>query len=132
MLLHSKEQKERLKKLLTGIAIAVSVGLLYYLVIRIADIKIPCIFYTVTGLYCPGCGVTRMILALLRFDFVKAFYSHPVLFCIAPFLAVCFGAQAVNYVKSGKRSLALWQNIIIYSAIFLLVAFCIVKNLFLC
>ena len=32
--------------------------------LRMGGPSVPCVFYKVTGLQCPGCGVTRMILAL--------------------------------------------------------------------
>lgn len=32
------------------------------------------------GLCCPGCGMTRATLAMLRLDFAGAFYCHPLVF----------------------------------------------------
>ena len=31
-----------------------------------------CIFHSLTGFYCPGCGNTRSVMALLRFDFLTS------------------------------------------------------------
>ncbi|MBR6471991.1 MAG: DUF2752 domain-containing protein [Victivallales bacterium] len=39
----------------------------------------PCFLQRTTGLYCPSCGNTRALYALLHFDFATAF-SHNVLF----------------------------------------------------
>ena len=33
---------------------------------------IPCFFYKVTSFYCPGCGFTRAVFALLHFDIYQA------------------------------------------------------------
>lgn len=46
-----------------------------------------CIIHNITGLPCPGCGMTRAYLALLRGDLAGAFYYHP-LFWMVPFGAV--------------------------------------------
>lgn len=105
------------------------VGLLYYLFVVITTIKIPCFFYVLTGLYCPGCGVTRMSVALLQLDFERAFYYHPVLLCSLPLLGVCFGYQALRYVKTGETKLLWWQNTIIWLVIVALVSFCVYRNI---
>ena len=47
-----------------------------------------CLFRTVTGIPCPGCGLTRAIARLARGDLARAFILHP----LAPLLA----AEAVG------------------------------------
>ena len=121
--------KKRICRLLTRCAIVLLVGLLYYLFVVITTIKIPCFFYVLTGLYCPGCGVTRMSVALLQLDFERAFYYHPVLLCSLPLLGVCFGYQALRYVKTGETKLLWWQNTIIWLVIVALVSFCVYRNI---
>ena len=121
--------KNRIWKLLTRCTIVLLVGLLYYLFVVITTIKIPCFFYVLTGLFCPGCGVTRMSVALLQLDFERAFYYHPVLLCSLPLLGVCFGYQALRYVKTGETKLLWWQNTIIWLVIVALVSFCVYRNI---
>lgn len=36
-----------------------------------------CPTYTVTGLYCPGCGMTRAGMSIIQGDFASAFSHHP-------------------------------------------------------
>ncbi|MBQ8057026.1 MAG: DUF2752 domain-containing protein [Ruminococcus sp.] len=114
---------------MTGIVLTVSVGLLYYAVVRIFDIGISCPFRTVTGLCCPGCGTSRMAVALLQLDFKGAFYAQPVLFCFLIPLAVCFTKMGIDYVKTGNKDLCLWQNIIVYCAIACLLIYCVYVNI---
>ena len=45
---------------------------------------LPCPFRLVTGLACPGCGITTMLLALGRGDIAAAFAANPFLFATAP------------------------------------------------
>lgn len=59
---------------------------------------IPCLFRLVTGLQCPGCGVSRMLLALLRLDFPAAFQANPVLLCMLPLLLLLGGRVLWLYV----------------------------------
>lgn len=44
--------------------------------------KIPCIFNTVFGVPCPGCGMSRAFFSVLRFDFAAAFGFHPMFWSV--------------------------------------------------
>lgn len=57
----------------------------YFILHRLTGFAIPCVFHKITGWFCPGCGVTRMLFALLRFDFATAFRSNALLFLLLPF-----------------------------------------------
>ncbi len=59
-----------------------------------------CFFEAVTGLYCPGCGGSRAVIALFRGHIVKSFLYHPavpyafavyVIFMVKMFLLKHFG-----------------------------------------
>lgn len=39
----------------------------------------PCVFYELTGLQCPGCGLTRAVLALARGEFASATQYNPMI-----------------------------------------------------
>ena len=65
-------------------------GLVYGIFVRYTGLAIPCFFNKVTGFYCPGCGVTRMCVALLQFHFREAFYANPVIFCMLPVFLLVF------------------------------------------
>lgn len=60
--------------------------------------KLPCPIYFLTGVSCPGCGMTRALFSLLSFDFKMAFHYHPLIY-ICIFL---FPALVVAHIK-GKR-----------------------------
>lgn len=48
------------------------------------DICIPCIWKTLFGFHCPGCGITRAFISLLELDFKKAIESNWLIFIIMP------------------------------------------------
>lgn len=62
---------------LTALAAAVALAVLYYWVLRGFLPQAPCFFNTVLGIYCPGCGGTRALLALLHGHFLLAVWYHP-------------------------------------------------------
>ncbi|MBO5371552.1 MAG: DUF2752 domain-containing protein [Lachnospiraceae bacterium] len=52
-----------------------------------AHFYIPCLFYNITGLYCPGCGGTRAVLSLVQGEILLSFFYHPlVLYTIIVYL----------------------------------------------
>ena len=122
-------KKARLKKLLMNIFLLGMAGLLYGIFVSYTGLAIPCLFRKVTGLLCPGCGVTGMCVALLHLDWRGAFSCHPVLFVLLRPLTAVFICSAAGYVKNGRFWFARWQNLILYVSVAALVIFGVVLNL---
>lgn len=59
---------------------------LYYFLFLECGIVIPCMFHRITGFYCPGCGVTRMLSSFAKLEFYQAFRYNPLLFIASPFV----------------------------------------------
>ena len=54
-------------------------GLIFYFTAGKELFAIPgCVIYQTTGLWCPACGGTRAVLALVHGDVAKAFLHHPI------------------------------------------------------
>jgi hypothetical protein len=53
---------------------------------------LPCMYHATTGQPCPGCGLTRSIMALLRGNFRDSFLLHP----MGPLLLVGLAACLVS------------------------------------
>ena len=122
-------KKARLKKLLMNIFLLGMAGLLYGIFVSYTGLAIPCLFRKVTGLLCPGCGVTGMCVALLHLDWRGAFSCHPVLFVLLLPLTAVFICSAAGYVQNGRFWFARWQNPILYVSVAALVIFGVVRNL---
>ncbi len=63
---------------------------------------LPCPFALVTRHPCPGCGMTRATLALLRGDLRSALHFHPLVLVILPTLIVFFGVNGLMYLRRGS------------------------------
>lgn len=59
------------------------IGALFVAWLALYLLDIGCVFRLMTGIPCPGCGMTRAWLAALRLDFTAAFAYHP-LFWVVP------------------------------------------------
>lgn len=89
------------KRLVPPLAAAAG-GLLYLKVwLPHTHLGIPCPFYTVTGLYCPGCGITRALLALLELDPARAFRFNALAFVLLPLYAVYWTARRKGMKRTG-------------------------------
>lgn len=51
-----------------------------------AAMRWPCVIRSITGLPCPGCGLSRAWLAMLRLDLLSAFRYHPMFWSIPIFM----------------------------------------------
>lgn len=70
----------------------------------VQNLNAPCVFHEMLHLYCPGCGGTRAVYALLRFDLVESFGCHPfVLFVAGILLEYYIGAVITLIRNNGKR-----------------------------
>lgn len=76
-----KTRKLLPKLLITAVYLALLALLKYF--------NIGCIFISVFGIPCPGCGMTRAVLSALSWDLPSAFQLHP-MFWSVPILYLYF------------------------------------------
>lgn len=117
-----------LKKLIiTGLAVVVCLA--YYLLLTFFNVGIPCLFHKFTGLLCPGCGITRMILSILHLDFKSAFQYNQVIFIFSPIILYFIIRLYISWLKSESYKLSLFENIVVYIMLIVLLIFGIVRNI---
>ena len=121
--------KERLLRVLTVWGGLGLLGLLYACIAARFG-GIPCVFRSVTGLRCPGCGVTHMCLALLHGDLAGAFWENAAVLCLLPVLAGLLVHQSIRYVKQGTLRLLPWEEKLTWAMAAVLLLFVIARNLF--
>ena len=106
--------------LLLGLAYAAVAG-------RIGGI--PCLFHLLTGLQCPGCGVTRMCLHLLRGNMRDAFYDNGAVLCMLPLGLLLLLRRSYAYVKTGDRRLTPGENRLCVGMAVVLILFGVARNI---
>ena len=81
--------------------------------------NLKCFFNELTGLYCPGCGITRLIISVLKLDFYQAFRYNPLVFCLIILGSIYAGYSLIRYKKikplGNRISIILVVVIIIFS-----------------
>ena len=83
---------------------------------------IPCPIHLIFKLYCPGCGITRMILNIINLKFYKAFRCNPFVFIISPFLIWYYALYYYNWIqdKEFKINKKIWYILLISAIIFMI------------
>ena len=84
------------------IVILLTVGFIYIIVHEWTGFSIPCPIYTVTGLLCPGCGISRAIFHLLHFRFYEALSSNVVVVCLMPSFVLGAAVHLYRYIRYGN------------------------------
>ncbi|MCI8611944.1 MAG: DUF2752 domain-containing protein [Clostridiales bacterium] len=119
---------ERRTKVIRIALILTGIGALYALFVHFTGIGIPCPIYWVTGLQCPGCGISRMFLSMLRLDFSAAFHYNSAVFCLLPVFLLVGARKVYLYIRYNKRKDRLC-DVIIWILIAVLLLFGILRNL---
>ncbi|MFX3639256.1 MAG: DUF2752 domain-containing protein [Candidatus Pristimantibacillus sp.] len=112
---------KRHPKLFWGVSLGVGALLYLKVWLPVTKIGIPCVFHELTGFYCPGCGVTRVIQSLLQLDIEQAFRYNSLLFVLLPLYAMYFVAT--------RKKLRLLSNGIMTIMVIMAVAFGILRNI---
>ncbi|MFI0406991.1 DUF2752 domain-containing protein [Actinomadura sp. 3N508] len=88
-----------------------------------------CPFLAMTGFYCPGCGLMRLVHALTHGDVATAFGFNPLAFVLLP----VFGYVFVRWTVLGARGMpmrsALFKPVVGYSFVGVLAVYWVVRNL---
>jgi hypothetical protein len=122
------EEKRRLRKLLVKAGVVLGVGFGYMLFVKLVGWGIPCVFYLLTGLDCPGCGISRMFLALAAGDILLAARNNLLVLCLLPFGLVLAGYKAWQYVRTGQTPMGNGERIFYVVAFVLCIAFFVLRN----
>ena len=120
-----KTYMKRLEKVILMITFFI-IGII--LLIKLFEfIKFDCIYRKLFNIYCPGCGVTRMIKSILKFDFYQAFRYNPLCFILFIISIPYFIYKTIIYIKTGNIKLPSLKLLIII--IIILFIYMVLRNI---
>lgn len=122
--------QKRFVRIVKPAVILLTIGFIYIIIHRLTGFALFCPIYRFLHIYCPGCGVSRMLLHLTRFEFAEAFSSNCVLFCLLPVFLFEALYHGYRYVRYGSGKLSRAENIGAWVIVGILVVFMIVRNLY--
>lgn len=109
-------------------AVIITLGTVYFILLQLTPFRLICPFQRLTGLACPGCGVTTMINRLFRLEFKEAVSENYAISLLFPVFAVIYSVKAIFDPKCLQNSGRLF-NTIAWSAVVLLLMFGVIRNL---
>ena len=86
---HSRSTKKR-HRFIIGLAILPCLAYLWVRDPSDSGLTPPCLFFTLTGWYCPGCGSLRALHQLFNGNVLAAFWLNPLIFMSIPFVGFVF------------------------------------------
>ncbi|XRQ02787.1 DUF2752 domain-containing protein [Actinomadura welshii] len=88
-----------------------------------------CPFLALTGFYCPGCGMTRLVHALTHGDVGAAFGLNPLMFVLLPVFGYLYVRWTVLGVRGMPMRSALFRPVAVYSFVGVVAVYWVVRNL---
>lgn len=92
-------RRDRAWALVVGLLIAGVAGLVFYQQGPSASFLPHCMFHRLTGLNCPGCGMTRAVHAALHGRLGEAFRFNPVGMILFPAALAGIGAELIGWLR---------------------------------
>lgn len=102
--------------------------IIYVLVFKITGHGIPCIFRTITGLECPGCGMTRAISALASGHFKEAVSYNILSVSLLPILSIYLVYRSYKYTKGGGDDFSKLELVLLVLTFIAVVFYFIYRN----
>ena len=87
-----------------------------------------CVFRSLTGLTCPGCGTTRALHEITHGHFKAAFMLNPLLLLASPFLIYAFLRYSVIVMRGGVPRKNALPAPYVYANFFIVVGFWVFRN----
>ena len=121
--------KQRICKVCGVYALLGLCALGYCMLIRRLGVGLPCLFQVVTGLYCPGCGNSRALLALAQLRFGEALQYNYLMPLEAGFALYAAVRTTAHYLRTGVYRLTVgpeWVGLVFLG---ILLVWWVVRNL---
>lgn len=106
------------------------IGAVYYALDPSASGLFPrCVFLSMTGYKCPGCGSQRAIHALLHGDVLGAFKYNALLLVVVPWIILCLYAES-RRVRNPRLYARLNAPLLIWLFLAMVLIWWLLRNIF--
>lgn len=98
-----------------GLILAVGFGAVFYFgldldLLAISGWGVPCPFHAITGLACPGCGMTRALVLVSQLQWWPALRMNPFVFALLGFAAMTLGERIFACASFPGKGIAIGEQ----------------------
>ena len=123
------DEKKRVRKVAAVWGITLGVLMTYAVVTILTGAGIPCPFHVITGLNCPGCGISRAMKSLLLLRFADALKYNIMAPFIILYILYCAGYASVKYVRTGRKDLYMKPQWLHFTLLGIILVWWVVRNI---
>lgn len=105
----------------------ITLGISVFAIEQAGIIDINCPIHYFTGLNCPACGATRLVISILNHQFYQAFRWNPLIFLSIPYYITALVGSGIGYTLKGRAPEWLGKSLVIYAII--MVVFMVLRNM---
>ena len=96
---------------------------------QLEKLFLPCVFWKITGFYCPGCGGTRAVSAFLQGKWALSFLYHP----LVPYSCILYAwymvSRSIQYASRYKIKIGMhYRHAYLWTALGFVAVNFLVKN----
>lgn len=122
------EKKRCLIKVFSQISIVLLLGRIYLIIVRKIGKGIPCIFYKLTGLQCPGCGMTRAMVEIWKGHFRAAFHYNALSLTVFPVLCIYMLFRLIHTEMNKVKEFYIWEYVVLIVLFLITIGYAYVRN----
>ena len=112
-----------------NVVIFILAGMVYAGIAVQFHVGIPCMFHAITGLQCPGCGITHMLIYMMQHDFKSAYESNQMLFVLQPVIYYFVLKNVIAYIKGDRVRYQKADHFLLYLTIVLILVFFLIRSI---
>ncbi|MDE6220064.1 MAG: DUF2752 domain-containing protein [Lachnospiraceae bacterium] len=121
-------KKQRTRTVLQELAMIIILGFIYMGVFLVSGRGIPCWFNKLTGLKCPGCGMTHAIAQLWTGHIKHALEYNALCVSVLPIACLYILYRAVCYVNNDE-AFCIWEYVILAILLAVTIGYGIMRNI---
>lgn len=122
------EERQRTRNIVRKLAGIFAAGFLYAVWIAATGIYIPCLFRTLTGFQCPGCGISHCLMSLIRCDLKSALEANAFVLILIPAALPYAGYRILKYIRTGETDFTVPETVMLMAVMAAAVLFAVFRN----
>ena len=122
------KQRQRFVGSLKTVGSLIFPGFLYLSFFYRSGYGIPCFFKRITGLKCPGCGMSHAALEIVKGDFRAAFDYNKLSVTLVPVILLYLLYRDIRYIKSGSDEFSCYDIIFLLLCMLICIWYFLYRN----